>query len=68
MGHRRIHGDVPPAGRALKDADDSIFEDSPVLFFGLPKGLLSLLTFGNVLLDSDELRIGGFADALGLRA
>jgi len=33
MGHRRIHGDVPAAGRALKDADNSIFEDSLVLCF-----------------------------------
>ena len=62
MGHRRIHVDVLTAGSALKDADDSIFEDSPVVFFSLPKGLFNLLPLSNVLLDGYEVSISRIAN------
>src|SRR5450631_1964771 len=59
MGHRRIHIDVPPAGRAPKHTDDSTLEDSPVLFFRLPKRLLNPFTFGDVIKRSDKASLSG---------
>src|ERR1039457_1225987 len=55
LRQRTVDAQRPAFGGGLKNSNHSIFEDGPVLLFGLAKRLFGLLALGNVLLDGHEM-------------